>query len=154
MGSLVYTAANGFDLVELYDRMRECDRDEIEASSGEVWPALQQSLGLSDDPVCLRDTQGLLIAIFGVSPHSLLGDTAAPWLIGTNLMTAYGKSVLKDARRYIAFASERYPRLVNYVDARNGTSIGWLRKVGFTIDPPAPFGVAGLPFHRFHKGLD
>lgn len=154
MGNLVYAAANAYDIVELEERMRARDRDEVEASNGDVWKALEDSLRMSDDPVTLRDLQGNLVAIFGVAPCTLLSDTAAPWLLGTNLMQAYPKEVLRDARRYIAFARERYPRLVNYVDARNGPSIRWLRRIGFKIDPPAPFGVAGLPFHRFSMGLD
>lgn len=39
--------------------------------------------------------------------------------------------------------------LTNYVDARNAVSIRWLRWLGFEIEPAAPFGIHGLPFHRF-----
>jgi len=42
-----------------------------------------------------------------------------------------------------------YSHLENWVDARNTKAINWLRWLGFTVHDPVPFGVAGLPFHRF-----
>lgn len=155
MGDLKFAAATEEDIPELVWRMRPLDQDEMRASSGSDFEgALRRSLAVSDDPVSLRQTDGRLVALFGVAPHSLLSETAYPWLIGTKLMRANAGPVLRYARGYIEFARERYPRLVNYVDARNGPSIRWLRRIGFTIDPPAPHGVMGLPFHRFHLGLD
>lgn len=155
MVELFFAKAKVFDLLELADGLRPLDYDEIVATAGyDVWGTLERSLDLSDDPVSVKAPNGALIAVFGLAPASLLGDTAAPWLLGTGLMTTYAKEILHHARRYIAFARERYPFLVNYVDARNEPSIRWLERIGFKIDPPAPYGVAGLPFHRFHLGFD
>ena len=46
-----------------------------------------------------------------------------------------------------------FPRLMNVVDVRNGTSIAWLRRAGFTIHPATPVGVKGEPFHLFTMGV-
>lgn len=156
MVKLQYSAANAFDLAELYENLRPRDVDEVRATSGDdVWGALSRALSASDDPVALRcPATGALIAIFGAAPFSLLSDVGSPWLLGTDVMDVYPKEILKDARRYIDFISERYPRQMNYVDARNEPSIRWLERIGFTIDPPVPYGVEGRPFHRFHKGFD
>ncbi|WP_421707117.1 hypothetical protein [Algihabitans sp.] len=43
----------------------------------------------------------------------------------------------------------RYDHLENWVDARNARSIRWLRWLGFTLEPAAPYGRFGRPFHRF-----
>lgn len=155
MGSLRFAAAQPEDLGELFKHMRRCDWDEVVASSGDdVWGSLERSLKVSDDPVACRDRHGKLVCLSGVSPASLLSDVGYIWLLGTDRMARNAKNVFAEAKRYFEFISERYPILMNYVDARNGPSIRWLRRLGFTIDPPTPYGVAGLPFHRFHKGLD
>jgi hypothetical protein len=44
---------------------------------------------------------------------------------------------------------EQHSFLENWVDARNVTSIKWLKWCGFDFDDPAPFGVEQLMFHRF-----
>lgn len=155
MADVKFSAATVFDLLELAGGLRYLDQQELIATAGDdIWGTLERSLDVSDDPVSVKTDYGALIAVFGVSPASLLSDTAAPWLLGTDLMTTYAKRILHHARRYVAFASERYPLLVNYVDARNEPSLRWLKRVGFTVDDqPVPYGVSGLPFHKFHKGL-
>lgn len=154
MAELHHEAATPAHAEELLAQLRPADRDEVEAASGNVERVVRQSLAVSDDPIAARDPNGGLIAIYGVAPVNLLSDQASPWLLGTARMQTNAKAVLRDAREYLAFARERYPRMMNYVDARNRSSIRWLRKVGFTLEPAAPFGVQGLPFHRFHSGFD
>ena len=154
MAELQHEAATPRHAEELLGQLRPADRDEVEAASGNVERVIRQSLAISDDPVAVRAADGGLIAIYGVAPVHLLSDQASPWLLGTARMQSNAKAVLRDAREYLAFARERYPRMMNYVDARNRSSIRWLRRVGFTLEPPAPFGVKGLSFHRFHSGFD
>ena len=156
MVEVEFSAATHCDLFELSVGLRPLDRDELVATvRGDVLSTLELSCKVSDDPVAVKAPDGQLIAVFGIAPTSLMSDTAAPWLLGTHLMTSYAQPILFYARRYIAFVRERYPRLMNYVDARNEPSIRWLKSVGFTVDAqPVPYGVSGLPFHRFHMGVD
>lgn len=138
----------------LVAEMRALDRQEAIATAGpDVLKTTQQSIALSYEPCAAHVPDGLL-CVFGIAPASLMGDTAAPWALGTDRMTRNAAGVLRIAERYFVWARLRYPVLVNYVDARNTPSIRWLKRVGFTIDPAAPFGVEGLPFHRFHMGLE
>lgn len=134
--------------------LRPLDRDEVVAAVGEDFaPYLHSGLRSTDQPVVGTVPEGLL-CVFGVVPDALMGDTAVIWLLGTDLMRKYAADVVRDTRRFVVWARERYPKLHNYVDARNTPSIRWLAGVGFTLDPPVPYGVAGLPFHRFHMGFD
>lgn len=55
----------------------------------------------------------------------------------------------RENRKYLSSLLERYDMLFNYVDARHTASIRWLRRLGFSMEPAAPFGVDGVPFHRF-----
>jgi RimJ/RimL family protein N-acetyltransferase len=139
---------------ELLADLRPLDRQEVEAASGEVRPALFRALELSDDPVAMRLTDGSLVSLFGLAPITTLSDTGSIWLLGTTKMKTHPREVIDISRRYIAFVRERYPRLMNYVDARNRPSVRWLRSIGFTVEPPTPFGLAGLLFHKFHMGFD
>ena len=42
-----------------------------------------------------------------------------------------------------------YSLLINFVDARHGVAIRWLKWLGFKVFPAKPFGPDKLPFHRF-----
>lgn len=153
VGNLRFEAAH-VDLVdELMADLRPLDKQEVEAASGDLRTSLVNAVRLSNDPVAARLQTGELVAVFGVAALTLVSRRGSPWLLGTTLMAKHPREVLATAHRYIAFVREHYPQLVNYVDARNRPSIRWLRSVGFEIEPAAPFGVQGLPFHRFSMGL-
>lgn len=153
-GELIFEAAEPEHIDELLPLLRALDYQEVKAASGDVYTALHNALRLTRYPVTARLTDGRMVAVFGAAAISQLSDTAAIWLLGTDLMRQHPRTVIEATQAFIAQTREHHPRLLNYVDARNRPSIRWLRSLGFTIDPPVPFGVAGLPFHRFHMGLD
>lgn len=133
--------------------LRQCDLLEVEASTGpDIEAALRMSIEISDQPFA-GWAGGKLVCIFGTAAKSTMSDTAAPWCLGTTQMTRNAAEVIRHTRSWLEWVLPTYPKLSNYVDARNRPSIRWLRSVGFTIDPPAPFGVSGLPFHHFHMGF-
>lgn len=137
---------------ELVANMRRLDRDELLAASGEDFEAtIAKSIAFSYAPGAAFDNKGLM-CLFGALPARLMGDEAAPWLLGTDRLTLHPGALNKGAQVYLATVRKQFPRLFNYVDARNLPSIRWLRRMGFEIDPPITFGIAALPFHRFHKG--
>jgi hypothetical protein len=97
---------------------------------------------------------GQVACIFGVVPINYLAGQGAPWLLGTPLIDRYRGAFIRRNRTYIARMLAVFPTLLNVVDARNVKSIAWLQHMGFTICPPMPLGVAGLPFHPFVMGHD
>lgn len=107
---------------------------------------------LSSDEVHTAFTAfGEPMALFGVAPVSLLGGQGCPWMLGTDTMRSYGRDIVSLSREHVARWGERYDQLFNFVDARNLRSIEWLKRTGFAIFEPVPFGVKGLPFHRFER---
>lgn len=138
---------------DLAPRLRHADADEVWAS-GRYRPAeaLRLSLGLS-----LMAWTGLVddvpMCIFGVSPVSLMSGHGAPWMLGAEGLERHAVPFLRRNRAYVAEMLALCPRLENHVDARNALSIRWLRWLGFTIHPAAPFGPFGVPFHRFTMGF-
>lgn len=143
-GDIDYVAAN----------MREADREEIYAACGsrDAREALIQSVILSSEcyaSVARNDEKP--VDIFGVVPVSLLEGRGRPWMLGTDRVSEFPSTLVKDARRYVRRMLAVYSHLENHVDARNTASVRWLARLGFTIHPATPFGPFGMPFHRFEK---
>lgn len=154
MAEITLSPASLAHAAPLVAEMRALDLQEAIATAGpDVLRTTEQSIAVSYQPYAAHVPDGLL-CVFGIAPLSLMGDVAAPWALGTDRMTRNAAGVLRIAERYFAWARLIFPKLVNHVDARNAPSIRWLKRVGFTIDPAEPFGLAGLPFRRFHMGLE
>jgi hypothetical protein len=138
------------DVRWLAARLRKADREELEAAHGagaNLYLVLLQAVAVSERPLVAIASEP--IALLGVAP--LKPGVAAPWLVGSDLIAKHARVLLLAGRAYVDEWSARFPVLTNHVDARNDASIRWLRRLGFTIHPPAPFGPLGLPFHLFDR---
>lgn len=134
--------------------LRADDFDELVAMTGpdvlaNLVSCVEQSAGRGGKMAFAARHQGELIALFGFVPGGLLSDTAHPWLVGTDGLARVSGTLNRLARSYCSVVLGAYPLLFNYVDARNKVSIAWLKRLGFEVHDAEPFGVAGLPFHRF-----
>lgn len=142
----------------LTPRLRAADVAELTAASGpDILGCLVDSVAMSKGRLgrmafSLR-RDGELVCLFGFVPQSALSDVAYPWLVGSDAFTDVARMRISLARDYCVAALSEYPVLVNYVDARNRASLVWLKRLGFTIQSPEPFGLASLPFHRFEMRL-
>jgi hypothetical protein len=92
---------------------------------------------------------GELAAILGVAPLNILTGLGSPWMLGTPVLDAHSRVLVRMTPEYIAKMLKAFPHLVNFVHAKNTTSVRWLRRLGFDLSEPAPFGALGEPFHRF-----
>lgn len=149
MAEITIRDARAEDADTLLREMRACDRRECEAMAGEMSEfVLRYTLGASL-AAWAAEQDGRLVAVFGVTPISLVNGIGAPWMLGTDRLDRLPRAVMSRARGYIARMLAICPHLINHVDARNTRSLRLLRWLGFEIFPAEPFGVAGLPFHRF-----
>lgn len=139
------------DVLAVANNMRWQDIAELQAMRGEdvsvsdtLFSAVRRSshcwAAVKDDAV---------LAVFGIAPVSLLDGLGAPWLLATPNAERFAGALVKQGREYISIMQRIYPRMVNFVDARNRKSIRWLKWLGFTIHDPVPMGVMQLPFHKF-----
>jgi hypothetical protein len=139
------------DAEELIARLRPDDFREVEAAAGigKVEATIRASVAGSWR-VWTGRADGELGCIFGVSPLSVLGGVGAPWLLGTDVMDANPRAVIRRSPRYIRPMLELFPHLMNMVDVRNTRSIQWLKFLGFQVhEQPVPYGPYGLPFRFF-----
>jgi hypothetical protein len=152
VAEIAITPATRRDALELAPHLRRADREEVWASgrlSGES--ALLLSLLHSAPGLAWAGRiDGEIAVLFGVAQLSLLSDEGRPWLLASLLMERHPLALLRNSRRYVALMRAPFTRLMNHVDARNHAARRWLAWLGFTLEPPAPHGAAGLPFHQFH----
>jgi hypothetical protein len=130
--------------------MHPADVAEVQATSGsDNGHALRMACAASTDAVAAVSAYGEPLAIFGVGTLSLLYNTGSPWMLRAAGASRYRRALIEGGRSYTGEMLQHFDVLVNHVDARNLTSVAWLQRLGFLIEPPKPYGIRGLPFHRF-----
>lgn len=87
----------------------------------------------------------------GVSP---LSDLGVPWLHTSGAIERIPVTFVKLAKQELAAMCANRRRLESFVDANYPQAVKLLRVLGFTVEKPAPIGVDGAPFRRFHRGFD
>lgn len=90
-----------------------------------------------------------LAAIIGVAPINMVCGVGSPWMLGTPVLDRHHRILVRRTPEYIAKMLTAFPHLVNFVHAQNTTSVRWLRRLGFVVASPQPFGARGELFHRF-----
>lgn len=141
--------ANAQHALDLAPRLREGDLAEIAAGTGkDAEDVLLICIAMSEGAwTWLIDDKPVLIG--GISKHPLDPECAVPWALGSNELLEHKRMLLDIFAMFKEYTLSKYPKMENYVDARNSASIKFLTLSGFTLHPAEPHGFAGLPFHRF-----
>jgi hypothetical protein len=141
------------DAAKLAPRLREADLQEIQAVLGEdPLTVLERSIRWSEPCYAVVDGHGQLVALFGVVPNSGPDNVGIIWLVGSNELVRHPLAFLRRCRQWVAALHQRYKVLGNYVDARNGVHIRWLRWCEFTIHRLVDrYGVEQRPFYEFSR---
>jgi hypothetical protein len=138
------------DVHLLAQNLRDSDQAEVRAC-GEV--NMHRAVGRSvvASTLCWSGfVDGELAAILGVSPLStMLTGRGSPWMLGTPVLDRHGRILVRKTPEYIARMLTAFPHLINFVHARNATSVRWLRRLGFTLYEPVAYGPLGEMFHPF-----
>lgn len=127
---------------------RMADREEMLAGAGQsIAAALQAGLEQSLRAWVI-ESNGLPLAAVGDTMHGI--GVGVPWMVTTEHVARDARGFLRGSRAVLMEMLQRHQQLINYVDARNVSAIRWLGWLGFTIGDPVPYGVQGLPFHKFN----
>lgn len=138
------------DAEELAANLREQDRVEVEALGHTDMRAVIQR-GIDCSALCwTARVNGELACVFGVAPlGTMLDPRGVPWMLGTPLVPKHRRILARLAPQYIAQMLEAFPHLLNQVHTKNAVATGWLRKMGFVLQPPTPVPPYGELFHLF-----
>ena len=133
-------------------RLRAADRAEVAAGGTDPLAALLGGLHSSLEAVAGVDESGepvILAGLAAIPEHPLVGTV---WALGSDAVRDHRVSFLRQSRTLCAHFHERFPVLMNLVDARNTVHIEWLRWMGFTFVRRWPeMGPQRLPFIEFVK---
>lgn len=137
------------DIPLLATNMRAADQDEVRASGhNNIEWAVTRSVRAS--LLCWSAfVDGELACILGAAPLSVVSGIGSPWMLGTPVLDANARILVRETPRYISKMQTAFPHLLNFVHADNKTSVRWLRRLGFTLSDPQPHPTTGALFHRF-----
>lgn len=131
-------------------RMRKEDAAEIESAGLNPLQELRRSYKEST----LRRTafvDGEIAAMWGLG-GTFMSAVGVPWLLTTPAAARVPLAYIKEAKVQIAVMLTHRRYLENYVAASYVRACRFLSIVGFTLEPPQPFGPNGALFHRFWMG--
>lgn len=103
--------------------------------------------------VALVDT--IPVACCGISRRTMLSTRGTPWFLATEDLCKVGFKIVRHSRKYIRQMLDKFDLLETWVDARNKTSVVWLKWCGFTMEEAEPTGLDRRMFHRcwMEKGV-
>lgn len=148
MAKLIVRNTREGDIEAIAANLRNADIEEIHGSSGhrDCLAVLRQGAEAST-LLWTIEVDSEPAGLFGVTPA---GGVGVPWMLGTPALERAPKQLTRLGRAYVHLMSDKYATLLNYVDARSLKSVYWLARLGFTVQKETePYGVFGLPFHRF-----
>lgn len=137
-------------ITHVAENMRPADAAEVWASS-RLTPleALERSWRASDMSAVVS-VNGEPCAMLGLVVSSILGDEGIPWLLSTEQALKHKREFLKLVPGVISEMLSSCSYLFNYVHCENTVSTKWLKRIGFTMCDPAPYGPDGELFLKFH----
>lgn len=134
--------------------MREADRKEVTLFHASAEKAIERSLYKADEAYSFFSIEGEILVMTGVTPYTVLGGVAVPWLLTANGVDRYRKLFLRGTRELVERWRGRYDLLENYVDARYKGALRWAAWAGFEVEPPQRYGYLGLELCRISmKGV-
>lgn len=138
------------DFGPIVNNLGEAERREVQACG--MTPKEALSLSIRDSVVLwtgVHEEQPRVL--FGVTKPVAVGGFAMPWMLATENLPVV--KFLRASRCVFEGWKVLFPEMKNYVDERNIRTIGWLKWLGFKIEPPIPYGPYSRMFVPFTWGL-
>ncbi|MGH0000107.1 phage protein Gp13 family protein [Pseudovibrio ascidiaceicola] len=145
--------ATAEDILDFAPKMREADKEEVEAIIG-LDPLAALSIGLfQSDQCCIGiNPEGEVVGVFGVVPI-VPNQIGSVWFLSSDAITRSARHVVREAREWLDEQNATYPILTNVVTDANTVHKRLLRSLGFTFGTPIEnYGtgrVRVIPFERY-----
>ena len=132
--------------------MRDADIEEVWAATRHTpLQALTDGVMKSEHSVTVK-WGGEAVAVYGLRAGAALSGIGVPWMLTAGGILNCRRELMTHTPVVLGKMLLKCGLLENQVHVENKVSIGWLSRMGFTIDSPEPTGVEGGMFHRFHMG--
>jgi hypothetical protein len=128
--------------------MRKADADEVYATAH--WKpeeALRKAIAFSEGEAYAVYLHGELACLFGVGRPNLMGRVAIPWLLTGSAVDKYPLTFYRNAKKIFKMIVTQYPCMMQRVDSRYTSAVELMKRLGFKIHPPEPFGPDKVLFH-------
>lgn len=152
MAKFTYTTPTAEDMREIARMMRPEDRREI---VGLIGPNIETEANYcveSSECAYVCKCDGVPLAAFGVVRQNPFENVGVIWMLATKETAKHKVYTGKWTRRGIRAFLNDWDFLYNYVDEGNDRTIAWLKWLGAKVYPAAPYGIYGLPYHKFTFG--
>ena len=146
MSGLHVTRSCMADCMAVAEHISASDRDEIEAVDKTPHGALRDCYVRSFRAWTVFDGSSPIF-VFGLAHEDWQWVT--PWAFSTPFVAQHSFEFARGSVRVTRKLFSLYPCMRNYVDAKHKVSIRWLRSMGFSVNPPAPYGPLGSEFCLF-----
>lgn len=135
------------DVYDLAPRLRQDDINEIQALGYKPEQSLLQGLIYSD--ICYSAIyKGKVIGMFGTTNYNLPDKWGSIWFLGSDETTEVPIAFVKEGKKLLKKAFQKYDILINAVDSRNTSHIKYIEHIGLTISNPII--INGYKFLQFY----
>jgi hypothetical protein len=133
---------------QVYNNLRQADRDEVEAIGRDPFTALKQGFKASS-PCYTWMCDDKPSALFGCVPYT--EEFAAIWLLGTDNISKHKYPFMKTVTKFHKELVRPYPITGNIVDERNKVHMKYIEHIGYTFIGRKLVGPKQLPFLEFAR---
>lgn len=132
----------------LIKNLRNVDQAEIYYTTGstDYFDTILDGINAPDSDAYSIFSDEKLLCICGIVRRPFYNIV---WALGTNEIKNHKLAFYRETRRLLMSHINEFP-MVNYVYEGNPDAKGYLQRLGFTLEQPAPYGKMKKMFHHFH----
>ena len=132
---------------ELGRTMSRSSREGVKASGNlEPEKAVRASINRSIEAWAVYKGE-VLLGVFGVSG---LEGWAVPWLLTSEAAGKHPITFFKACKTIFGRLFDKYPRMMQMLYAKDAPLLSLMKRLGFTVELPEPWGVNGSMFCKAH----
>lgn len=135
------------DVYELAPRLRQDDINEVKALGFKPEQSLLQGFIYSDICYSVKHNNKT-IGMFGTTNYNLPNKWGSIWFLGSDETINFPVTFIREGKKFLKQAFQKYDILVNAVDSRNTSHIKYIEHIGLIISNPIM--INGYKFLQFY----
>lgn len=147
VSSLILKPSKLSEVFKLAPRLREDDKEELEASGLSPIRSLLCGFLLGKECISVYTKENLLIGMYGY--RLVKNNIAIIWFLGSNEIENYPLTFVREGRKFINKLLKKGYTVANCVYSKNSTHINYIDSLGCTINFDTPVFLNGNKFYTF-----